>query len=134
MDHSDLAAAYAEAWYVVEDGADVTIRVGEESEALDKLLESNGASTWAFLTAYNPQSQPLPEDENLKHQAELIEQIEKHRHKYFRGYGAGEGWDPEPSIFILDIPRESAIELGRRFGQHAILWGSVNEPPELVWC
>ena len=42
------------------------------------------------------------------------------------------GWMPEDSLLVLDIPREEAGALGRRFGQAAIVVGGKGAP-ELVY-
>ena len=132
---SDLEKLYRHADYVIDDaGIKLTIRLDSPDPDLHSLMHDQKASTWAFLTAFNPNSLPASPAQNAANQAELIRTVERHGHLYFQGYGTGEDWDPEASLFILEIPRETAIALAQKFNQSAILWGQRGEDPELVWC
>ena len=37
---------------------EIRIRIGKANESLEELLSRHSASTWAFLTAFNPGSKP----------------------------------------------------------------------------
>lgn len=134
---TDLAEMYRLAIYVVEDG-DVrfVIRLGRENRELEAHLAENSLGSWAFLTAYNPNSTPTPEYVNLEAQDRLAERLTHAGHRYLRGYGTSESgdWPPEASFFVEDISLDAAIELGREFCQSAILWGRCGGAAELVWC
>lgn len=132
---SDLDALYRQARYVVDDDdVSFTIRIGDSNDGLKELLAERGTSAWAYLTACNPNSQPLSDEENEVRQAEFIERLIADGYTYLRGYGTGDDWDPEPSLLVLAIGRDAAVGLGREFGQNAILWGESDGVPELVWC
>ena len=47
--------------------------------------------------------------------------------------GTDENWPPEESFWALDIPLEKAVELGRQFGQNAIVVWQNGGYPELWW-
>lgn len=131
----DLETLYRTADYVIDDaGVNLTIRMDCENSGLRDLLRERNASSWAFLTAYNPNSLPATAEQNADAQAELVRIVELEGYEYFHGFGTGEGWDPELSLFILDIPLERAASLGTAFGQSAILWGETDLQPILVWC
>ena len=131
---SELESFYLAASYVVDDGGvRFTIRFGDDNEELQHLLSSRGAGTWAFLTAYNPRSQPLPAEQNEARQLELTKLLDQQNYRYLRGRGEGDDWQ-EPSLFILDIDRGSAVAIGKQFEQNAILWARRGNAPELVWC
>ncbi len=132
----DLESLYRQADYVVDDaGVKFTIRLdGDDNADLQALLHGRNAATWAFLTAFNPNSLPATAEENAAAQAALIRIIEERGYGYLHGYGTGEDWDPEASLFILDIPRNEALKLGRQFHQSAILWSEIGWEPNLVWC
>ncbi len=131
----DLETLYRRAMYVVDDG-DVrfTIRLGLENAGLTQYLTARKAQSWAFLTAYNPHSLPATPEQNTARQAELIHVVEQQGYSYLKGYGTGEDWPPEASLFILDIPRTEAVNLAQKFHQSAILWGEADLDAELVWC
>lgn len=126
---------YWHARYVVDDG-DVrfTIRLGQANDELNEFLDVCNADSWAFLTAYNPFSQQATDAQNEARQAELIGVIGEMGFDFLRGYGTGEGWEPESSLLVLGIPRETALSLAIRFEQHAILFGEAGGKAELVWC
>jgi hypothetical protein len=54
----------------------------------------------------------------------------------FLGEGIGDdgAWPPEPSILVLGIEREAAVQLGRLFGQRAIVCGELGGLATLVLC
>jgi hypothetical protein len=114
----------------------VVIRVGEACAELDALLRATGCTRWAYITAFNPGSLPLKDDENHARQRELESAVRQLGHPMFPGEGIGDGgtWQPEPSILVLCIEREAAVGLGRRFGQLAIVRGDLDGSAELVLC
>ena len=115
----DLIAAYENADYVVFGDPELVLKIGEPSRRLDALLEEEGASTAAFLTAAAL--------------AKLDQVIAA------AGYPgrAGEGREPdgswvEPSRLVIGIYRDHARTLGRIFGQNAIVFVEKGGAPELV--
>ena len=135
MPDPDLELLYRQARYVVEDGdVKVTIRLDDDNAALNAFLHERGAETWAFMTAFNPRSTPLTETENQARQSKLIAQLTEAGYTFLEGYGTGDDWDPEPSLFVLGISRDKAVSIAAGYGQHAILWGQADGRAELVWC
>lgn len=113
----------------------IAIKIGQANPALESLLDQQNASSWAFITAWNPKSIPLSQIENeTRHQA-LIEMIEKLGYSYFigKGIGADKNWTPEVSLFILNIPKAKAIQIGHYFNQNAIVFGQKEELPILLF-
>ena len=132
---SDLDEMYRQARYVVDDGGvKFTIRLGQANDELNEFLDVCNADSWAFLTAYNPFSQRATDEQNEARQAELIGVIGEMGFDFLRGYGTGEGWEPESSLLVLGITLETAISLAVQFEQHAILFGEAGGEAELVWC
>ena len=125
-------AAYRAAHYRVFADPPFEIRVGEPSAALDALLASLVADTWAFVTACNPASVPLSAEVNAERMNQLREVLTR-----FTRY-PGEGADPagewaEPSMLVVGIGRAEAVEVAKAFGQYAILAGVREGRVELVW-
>jgi hypothetical protein len=114
----------------------IVIRVGQTCPTLDGLLVEASCATWAYITAFNPGSFPLSEAENEARQYELEATVRQLGHVMFQGKGISHdgAWSPEPSILVLGIGREAAGELGRRFGQRAIVCGELGEPAALILC
>ena len=128
-----LMDAYREADYVVFAESEFVLKIGEPSRRLDALLEQEGATTAAFLTAANPRSKPQSPAQNASALSALDQLVAA------AGYPwrAGEGREPdgswvEPSRLVIGIYRENAEALGRLFGQNAIVFIEKGGPPELL--
>ena len=129
----DLIAAYEAADYVVFGEPELVLKIGEPSRRLDALLESEHASTAAFVTAANPRSEKKSPAENAAALGVLDQVIAA------AGYPwrAGEGREPdgswrEPSRLVIGIYRENAEALGHLFGQNAVVFMQKGAAPELV--
>lgn len=111
----------------------LTLRVDEPCRELDRLLESSGCSTWAFISACNPGSRRLNEMENSARHARLIETVNELGLQWHEGKGLADtpGWLPEASLLILGISRSDALVLASQFGQNAILFGTPGKAPQL---
>lgn len=110
----------------------IPLRIGEPSAELDRLLAPGEG--WAFVTAENPASQRKPPIVNAGRRALLEAELGGQR--WFAGLGVGDAgdWPPERSFLVLGLRREAAIELGRRHGQNAVVWGARGGRPELLDC
>jgi len=134
---SERDAAYRATRFEVRDG-DVafTIRIGERCAPLDALLDRHGATSWAYVTAYNPGGQARGDEENVAANAAFERELAASQRPYFRGAGVGADgrWAPEPSFLILGVERAEAVEIGRRWAQEAVVVGRRGEGAELVYC
>ena len=131
---NQLEAVYRQTDYIVDDGdLQFTIRLDRSNPELDDTLRSLQLSSWAFLTACNPYSRALSDEQNESRQRQLAELLDEKGYRYFRARGVGDGWQ-EPSLFISDITRDAAIDIGMTFEQNALLWGATGSEPELIWC
>lgn len=112
------------------------IRVGETCPELDALLRATGCERWAYITAFNPGSVRLSDDQNDARQRELEDAVRQLGQPMFPGEGIAEhgAWPPERSILVLGMECEVAVQLGRRFGQRAIVCGELGGFPVLVLC
>ena len=128
-----LIEAYENADYVVLDEPELVLKIGEPSPRLDALLEEEGATTAAFVTAANPRSKKKSAAENAAALAALDQLVAA------AGYPwrAAEGREPdgswvEPSRLVMGIYRDNAEALGRLFGQNAIVFVEKGRAPELL--
>ena len=133
----ELSAAYKDTTFVVDgDEGPVPIRISEEGSQLQRLLETHGAKTWAFITAWNPASEVLSPVENAARHQNLLAAVQEAGLKSLGGRGvpADSSWQPEESLMVFDISEEHALSLGRMFGQLALISGGYGERARLVWC
>lgn len=127
--------AYLRTTYIVQTGrGPIEIRVGGLNSDLDQFLAEQGMVQWAFITASNPMSSVLSDEDNQRRHGEIIGRVVELGYRALEGSGQGYGtaWPPERSLMILGIDRDNAIDLAAKFGQRAILVGRVNELPELL--
>jgi hypothetical protein len=137
MGDDELAAAYEATEFWVEDAPGGRFRIccDEGCPELDRLLADQGLAEWAYVTACNPGSELLAEDENDLRMRDLGQRLSGHACVTFRGSGVGTrgDWPPEPSLLVLGIDEASARKLGAEFGQKAMVVGRRGEPARLAW-
>jgi hypothetical protein len=137
MFNPELIEAYRNAAFVV-DGPDgeIVLRVGQTSQEIDNLLSTYGVAECAFVTAWNPRSVRLEVNQNSLRHSELIERVCQLGYHFFSGRGIGENkaWTPEESVLVLGIGQRLALDLGRSFGQNAIIFKVISRPVELLFC
>lgn len=130
MNDLELQEAYYKTRFIV---ADIILCADKTNAQLDELLIKNNCASYAFITAHNPLSQLLPENENKMRHEQLIAFIKKSEFKYLEGYGEGTGgWPNETSLLILGIGREEAIACGIKFNQKAIIFGQLKGAASLI--
>lgn len=126
-----LKQTYLETDYVVSDDPPLLLNIGVKNGDAQILLASMGVKTGAFITAWNPGSQALSDDENDDRQYQLLTEIEKHRLNYLVGFGERQDWR-EYSYLVLGISRELASSLATQFEQNAYVWIDESGIPELT--
>jgi hypothetical protein len=131
-----LESAYRRTTYRAEtpEGS-LGLRVGLADSGLDRLLDGHSCRTWAFLTAWNPDSTLLATDINQQRQQQLEAEVGRRGWPVYPGAGVSDDgrWPGEPSLLILGIEAAEALQLAAQFGQLAILTGRHGEPAELGW-
>jgi hypothetical protein len=131
-----LRHAYEATDFRVEDAPDgpFSLRVGEPSSTIDRLLTATGVNHWTYITACNPGSQLLSDAENARRMQELGGRVRELGFTTYHGKGVGTigNWPPEPSLLVLGIDEPQAVALARQFGQAAILIGRLGEPARLL--
>ena len=130
-----LWRAYERTRFCVNDGEKrICFKAGSQNRQLDALLARHDVTRWAFITSSNPGSRPLSKHENARRHSELRAAVQAAGLVALDGEGIGEdpSWPPERSLLILNISRDKAISLGRRFEQLAIVVGRRGEASRLV--
>jgi hypothetical protein len=107
------------------------MKIGEQSDDLRVLLGSMGVESAAFITAWNPRSEQLTDDENDDRQGMLLTDIEKIRLNYLVGYGQLDDWQ-EYSYLVLGIDKDQATAMATRFEQNGYVWIGPAGIPELI--
>ena len=130
MVRKELLEAFETARYQVSEPA-FQIHIGQRNLEVDQLLENHRRTTWAFITPFNPGSKIIPVDKN---EARFLA-LKKDVNGFFvyEGWGGGQHWKwPfEKSLLILGIGIDRAKDLGRHYGQDAILYGLLKQNAEV---
>lgn len=128
-----LERAYRRTAYRVEAGQEsFEFRIGVRPPKLDALLDRQKARSWAFMTAYNPYSQPIADRANRRRQAAFERSLPL---PYLHGMGRGliGNWKPEASVLLLGITPQRARRLASRWEQAAVVVGVRGGRPRLQW-
>lgn len=129
-----LIQAYTETHYTVQDVEPFVLRIGEVSEALMACHKRHRVDCSAFITAWNPISQQLTDQENEERHQALIAEIKGRSLSFLPGVGQhpSNNWPGEKSVLVLGLSLEAAKTLGRRFEQNAVVWTGRDGVSELV--
>jgi len=130
-----LVDAYRETDFVITSSGCITLRVGQHVPGLDKWFAAHRRCNAVVITAFNPFSQSLPEEENLRRSAALLAAITAHGLTYAHALGqatVGE-WSPEPSFCVFGPPPSLVDEWMRHFGQYAVVLADEAEGCRLLW-
>ncbi|MBK7226902.1 MAG: DUF3293 domain-containing protein [Saprospiraceae bacterium] len=133
IDKASFLAIYKNTNYIIPE-LHTKIKIDELNAIIDSELLKSNHSYWAFISAANPFSKEISDQENEFNFLKLKNLIDAQFPKYFEGYGEGLlGWKNEKSILIFGITEEQAIKIGKQFGQNAIVVGVRNEPSKIIW-
>lgn len=133
---NELEAAYrATSYRVFLPGGCCELRIDQVSETLRCWLETAGACAFVVLTAHNPGSKKLGLEANMERQSGMeVFLLEKHYEPYAGENVADDAsWPAEESCFVTDMTLLDAKVLAARFGQNAIVYGTADGIPRLVW-
>jgi len=129
---TELDEAYRTAEYYIEDDPPIRFEIDQPHQGLALLLMSFDVEHAVWITAYNPGSQLQSGDDNLTNQMQLLERIEAMRLNYFVGHScdkSGEWF--EPGYLVLGMDEEIGVDLGRDFGQYAVVAIGLSGEPRL---
>lgn len=128
---TSLLESYKNTRYKVFE-TNITIEIGKPNKELNELLLKYNSIEWAFITAYNPFSKILTSDENKLRHNELKELTRNFVTYEGQGVGEDPNWEPEISLLNIGISKEESINIGNKFEQNAIVFGELNNSPELI--
>lgn len=105
------------------------------SAELEASHKRNYVRTSAYITAHNPASEPQTDIWNSDAQKAMEAEVAASGFKTVPGSGIDPNneWPAEPSILILGIDKDDALDLGKRFGQNALLFSASDAIPTLIF-
>src|SRR5690606_38118182 len=130
-----LLTAYRQTEYRVRALPPFVLRIGQASSALRCLHQECGVASSAFITACNPYSRLLADDENAERQQRLVETLAREGWRSIPGSGKhiSGPWPAEASFLVLGIGLGDACRIARAFEQNAIVFCDADCVPELIW-
>lgn len=125
----EMWEAYLRTEYHIGAPLNLCLLVGQKSVGLPEM-------PWAYLTAWNPHSILRSEAVNRENQSELENRLLSRGVRYIPGMAHDPllQWPDEEGALAMGLEREAALELGREFGQNAILVGVGEGTVQLVRC
>ena len=110
----------------------IDIYLKKVNAELNSFLKEHNFTSWCFITAWNPFSIALSLEKNNELNALLEADLKEYNIYPAEGKDTLGDWPPEISFFVGNISRERAIFLGEKYEQNAIVFGTVDELPELI--
>lgn len=129
-----LLAAWRNSEYRVETASDrLVLRIDQHNPDLAALMQAEGISNAAYITADNPFSRVVSEADNAAARQRLQARLNAEGWRWLPGLGIDPTGDPtgEHSLLVLGIALDDAIKVGREFEQHAILTIGAHAIPRL---
>lgn len=130
----DLIRAYRATSYGVEGPEPFALRIGRACEPLQELYRTHRCNCAAYVTAFNPYSEPKSPEGNAESQARLRADLIARGLRFLPGVGQGADtqWPGELSFLVLGLSLQSARVLGASYAQNAIVWCGSDAVPQLV--
>lgn len=107
--------------------AEVELRVGRRSAAMDALLARLGGRTGVFVTAWNPLSRRRPAGWNRRMQSRLAQRLRRWRH--LPADGSLHRWHEAHWLVVADL--RPVLRLARLFRQRAVVIATLRQPARL---
>ena len=132
--NKDLISSYEVTNFHVKAEPAFTLNVGRLSSELKALFKQNDANNAAFITAWNPYSKSLSDEENQARNDQLKNELIIRSLKFIDGFGQDPlgQWSGEDSFLVLGIDLEASKTLGIQFEQNAIVWSDSDAIPKLI--
>ena len=130
----DLISAYKATSFHVKAEPAFTLNIGKVSNELNALFKQNNISNASFITAWNPYSKSLSDEENQARNKELKNELNIRSLKFIDGFGQDPlgQWSGEDSFLVFGIGLEASKKLGNQFEQNAIVWSDKDAVPQLI--
>lgn len=133
---SELEAAYrATAYRIFLPGGALDLRIDQACPGLAAWLAEDDVDCWAILTAWNPGSERLSDQDNVARQSNLEVRLLELGFEPFAGENLADAgdWPAEDSCFVGGMSAEEALAVAAEFGQAAIVGGGADGVPKLLW-
>jgi hypothetical protein len=123
-----LIEAYAQTEFRIHTQPAFTLYIGQHCALLQQAMARAQANTCLFITACNPFSQSLDDDDNAQRNKQLETELNRRGLSYLTGVGqhASNEWPGEASFLVLGVSPDVAKELGQTYEQNAVVWSDAD--------
>ncbi len=132
---NNLIASYRGTNYQIGVSSDaIFLRIDQYSESLAKLLATSQQSCAVIISAYNPYSQLVSDEENLAAHESLRNCLSHHSCPMIESLNIDPAniWLAEKSFFVPGLDLNTAQSLGQQFNQNAMVWIGNDAIPRLI--
>jgi len=136
MKSQELLAAYRATTYrIFLPEITLELRLDQAHAGLQAWMRETENDCFAIVTAYNPASQEISATENAERQWQLASDLLEAGYVSHAGENIADdgSWPVEETCFVAGISAEDASLLGADYGQHAVIVGSGDGVPRLLW-
>ena len=127
-----LKDTYLKAYYYIIE-LDTSIIADELNHQLDNYLQKNNHTSWAIITAYNPKSIVLCEQENKSNNENLKNDLKNYKFLNTKSGSNSSDWGIEYGFIIFNITKERSLKIAKKYNQNAILFGEQHKKAELIF-
>lgn len=120
-----LLDAYRRTDYFIDIGSRLLcFRIDEHCPALDSLLRKYSCNTAALISADNPRSELLTEQQNQQRRQQFDAELKQRQLKCFEGFNRAQrgDWPDEQTRLVLGIDQQGAETLAHQLEQHGFLF------------
>jgi len=110
----------------------LSFKVGQKNRDLNKVLNANNATTWAYISAANPNGVVQRPMVNAERQDLMLEDLKGYEVVKALGIGISP-WPSEPAWFVFGLSQQEALALSKKYSQIAFLHGNIWEAPKLLY-
>lgn len=128
-----LIEAYAQTEFRVHAQPAFTLYIGQHCALLQQAMAQARVNTCLFITACNPYSQSLNDDDNAQRTKQLETDLNRRGLSYLTGVGqhASNEWPGEASFLVLGALPDTAKDLGHAYEQNAVVWSDADAVAQL---
>ncbi len=130
----ETVKAYRETNFNVFTSAPFTLKVDVASSKLPALYTLYSSTTCVFITACNPFSEVVTDEENFHLQRNFEKYLKDAKLSFVIGEGkhpSGD-WEGESSFLVFGLGIDESIKLGIELKQNAIVWCDSDAVPKLI--
>ncbi len=126
--------SYLAADYIVNAVESFVLKIGKPSVEIDRWFKAKNYDRAAYVTAWNPLGEKIPDYKNYAAEKKLILEIESCNLFYLKGKSIDPSgvWVDEPSVLIFGILLKSAKELAKRYRQNGFVYVDSDTKPQLI--